>query len=128
MLPKSITDIHQLTNDSISINLNTLTPEDYGIINVDIVSNEDASFIVELLDNKDLVVRTKIIDSPQTVIFNYLSPKIYTIRAIVDANRNGKWDTGNFLQKTQPEKIIYYQTEIELRANFEMNESFNLDE
>ena len=128
MLPKSITDIHQLTNDSISINLNTLTPEDYGIINVDIVSNEDASFIVELLDNKDLVVRTKIIDSPQTVIFNYLSPKIYTIRAIVDTNRNGKWDTGNFLQKTQPEKIIYYQTEIELRANFEMNESFNLDE
>jgi uncharacterized protein (DUF2141 family) len=128
MLPKSITDIHQLTNDSISINLNTLTPEDYGIINVDIVSNEDASFIIELLNDKEQIVRTKVIENPQTVVFDYLSPKIYVIRATIDKNRNGKWDTGNFLQKKQPEKIVYYQTEIELRANFEMNETFNLDE
>ena len=47
-------------------------------------------------------------------------------RVIFDLNGNGKWDTGNLLKKIQPEKISYYPALIELRANWEKIETFNL--
>ena len=47
-------------------------------------------------------------------------------RVIFDSNKNRKWDTGNFLKKIQPEKISYYPSLIELRANWEKIETFNL--
>ena len=42
-----------------------------------------------------------------------------------DKNNNDKWDTGNYLEKIQPEEVIYFPFELELRANWDLNESFN---
>ena len=52
---------------------------------------------------------------------------IYTINSekFVDTNNNDKWDTGNYLKKIQPEEVIYYPFELELRANWDLNETFN---
>jgi len=47
-------------------------------------------------------------------------------RVIFDENGNGKWDTGNYLQKIQPERISYYPGLIEIRANWEKEENFIL--
>ena len=47
-------------------------------------------------------------------------------RVIFDSNGNQKWDTGNFLKKIQPEKVSYYPILIEMRANWEKIETFNL--
>ena len=60
--------------------------------------------------------------------FDFLPPKNYVIRAILDENNNGKWDTGDFLNKKQPETIKYLNKAIELRANWDIIETFNLDE
>ena len=57
--------------------------------------------------------------------FNMLSAGKYRIRLILDTNGNKKWDTGNYLKKIQPEEVIYFWKEIELRANWDMNETFN---
>jgi hypothetical protein len=46
---------------------------------------------------------------------------------VYDTNRNKKWDTGNYLRKLQPEEIIYYPVEIEIRANWSLNETFKLE-
>jgi len=60
--------------------------------------------------------------------FELLDAGKYTVRLIEDANGNKKWDTGNYLQKTQPEQVIYYWKEIDLRANWDMNETFNTNQ
>ncbi len=57
--------------------------------------------------------------------FELLNAGKYNVRLIEDSNGNRKWDTGNYLEKIQPEKIIYYWKEIDLRANWDMNETFN---
>jgi|GEM_PF-3969695 len=44
---------------------------------------------------------------------------------IEDKNRNKKWDTGNFLLKKQPENICYFAKEIELRANWEVEQDIS---
>ena len=127
MLPNSITDILGISNDTIAVDLITNTPEDYGTVNLNIVSSKKSSFIVDLLNDKEIIVRTSKVDKPQIVSFILVPPGKYFIRVTLDENNNGIWDTGNFLNKRQPELIKYFDTEIDLRANWEFNESINLD-
>jgi uncharacterized protein (DUF2141 family) len=127
ILPNSITDIFGISNDTIAVDLITKTPEDYGTINLNLVSSKQSSFIVELLSDNGRVVRIAKVDEPQVVGFTFVPPGKYLIRVTLDENRNGIWDTGSFLNRRQPELIKYFDTEIDLRANWEFNETINLD-
>jgi uncharacterized protein (DUF2141 family) len=127
LIPKTITDIFGISNDSLSFKLRTKSPEDYGIINVDLVSVKNTSFIVELLNDKGALIRLVKVDKPQKVSFNLLSPGNYGVRVTIDENNNGVWDTGSFLNRRQPEVVKYFDKKIELRANWDVNESFVLD-
>ena len=124
---KAITDIFGLSNDSIVYKLKTKAPEDYGIINIDLLSTKNTALIVELLNEKDVLIRLIKIDKPQKVSFNLLSPGNYGLRVTIDKNNNGIWDTGSFFDKRQPEVVKYFDKKIELRANWDVNESFMLD-
>ena len=94
--------------------------EDYGRITIQIDNQTSQNLILELLEgkNKNTLVERKLVSNSKEIQFNLLEPKKYYVRAIIDANKNNKWDTGNFLLKPQPEKIIYYSEELELRANY----------
>lgn len=125
--PKAITTIFGASKDSISLKLKTKLPEDYGIINVELVSAQKTSFIVELLNDKADLIRLAKTNKPQKVSFNLLPPGNYGVRVTFDENNNGLWDTGSFLNRRQPEVVKYYDKIIELRANWDVNESFKLD-
>ncbi len=125
--PKAITDIFGLSNDSIVYKLKTKTPEDYGIINIDFTSTKNTGLIVELLNEKDVLIRLIKIDKPQKVSFNLLSPGNYGVRVTLDENNNGIWDTGNFLDKRQPETVKYFDKKTEVRANWDVNLRVNYD-
>ncbi|PKH50093.1 hypothetical protein CXF68_04940 [Tenacibaculum sp. Bg11-29] len=123
VLPKGINDLYETTNDTLAYQFKTLTIEDYGSIILDIKKATKHPVIVELLD-KDKVIETKYVLSSKKIAFNLLEPKEYTVRAIIDENNNHTWDTGNFLLRKQPEQVIYFEKNFELRANWEMNEDF----
>ena len=127
LLPNAISDIYEMPNDSLSYAIQTKKPEDYGILNVDIKSSKKSSFIVELLDSKNIVVRVAKISKPETIKFDFLDPGTYFVRVTIDENNNGIWDTGNFLERKQPEIIKFFDKEIEIRANWDGNESFSID-
>ena len=122
ILPKAVTDIYKMTNDSLTLNLQTKTIEDYGSISLDVKSDLDVAFIVELTRENGDLVRQKIIDNPQIVKFNLLPPDNYIIKVLIDENKNGKWDTGDFLLKKQSERIQYLDVIIGLKANWDENE------
>lgn len=44
----------------------------------------------------------------------------YKITAIEDANNNGEWDTGNFAQKIQAEKVITFKETHALKGGWDM--------
>ena len=58
--------------------------------------------------------------------FNLIEPALYTLRAIYDANKNKEWDSGNYLEKRQAEEVIYFSKEIDVRANWDVNQVFDL--
>ncbi len=76
--------------------------------------------IVQLLNEKKEVVQEKLHSGNETHLFNYLAPAKYLLRVIDDQNGNKRWDTGNFSTKLQPETIIYYDKEVNVRANWEV--------
>ena len=127
LLPGAVTDFFENTNDTVVYNLRTKSLADYGNLTLNLNGNNiQYPIIVQLTNDKGDLQREIYATQPQTYIFNNLNPGKYMARVIFDTNGNQKWDTGSFLKKIQPEKISYYPTLIELRANWEKIETFNL--
>lgn len=126
VFPSAIADAFGNINDTLTYNLRTKKLEDYGVINLQ-VSNVTSPIIIQIITEKDELVASKAISSSQIVTFKNLLPKKYIARAIFDDNENGKWDTGNFLLKTYPEKTVYFDKLLEVRANWDYNETFLLE-
>ena len=126
LFPDALIDVFNQTNDTVSLKFKTRPLEDYGDITFTIQNPSSKSIIIELTDPKDKLERRQFINASAVINFKYLKPKTYKVRIIYDDNDNKKWDTGSFLNKQQPELIEYFQTEIELRANFSYNESITI--
>ena len=127
LYPEAIIDVFENTNDTIVYrNVKTKTIEDYGILNLSLSNIESFPIIIELISLRDEFIERIYTTNNKTFTFKNLKPQKYKVRLIYDTNSNGKWDTGNYLLKLNPEKIIYFPTEIEIRANWEINETFSL--
>jgi hypothetical protein len=126
LLPGAIIDFFGTANDTIAYTLSTNSYADYGNLGLTLVGNPTYPLIVQLTDEAGKTKREIYATEPRNFQFNNLKPSKYMIRLIYDANSNGVWDTGNYLQKKRPEKVIYSPTLIEVRANWELVETFNL--
>jgi len=126
ILPEGIKDFLGHSNDSLIIRFNTKQPSDYGSVYFTLQNVKSYPVIVELLDTKGAVIESIYAKEEQEFPFVNLRPAIYNMRVIYDTNSNGKWDTGDFLQKLQPETVIYYPNEITIRANWDPRETFIL--
>lgn len=126
LLPGAITDFFEQQNDTTNYNLRIGSFADYANLELSLNGNLEFPIIIQLTDNNGSLVREIISDIPQPFVFNNLEPKEYGIRVIFDRNRNGKWDTGNYLKKQQPEPIKYYPDLINLRANWEERATFTI--
>jgi len=125
-----LTDIFGATNDSIIIQFSTLEERDYGTIILDTkVTSTTGQWIIQLMNDKDAIMRQSIITKSEKVKFELLPPGKYLIKAIYDVNSNGVWDTGNYLKHRQPEKVVRFTKlkEFEVRPFFDSIESWELN-
>tara|TARA_Y100001935_G_scaffold248018_1_gene244652 strand:+ start:1128 stop:2744 length:1617 start_codon:yes stop_codon:yes gene_type:complete len=126
--PGAIRDIRGSINDTINYKVVSQSLEDYGNIFLDIVGNNNSKFILQLLDSDEKIIREFIdVSSNSSYTFDYVRPGIYHLRLIEDLNNNDTWDTGNYLKRIQPEPVFYFPNEIDVRANWDLNETFNLN-
>jgi hypothetical protein len=116
--PGTVDNIYNKKNDSLEIKFSTQKTEYYGRIIVT-VQGKQFPMIVQVMDEKDKVQESKIIGEPGKIIFDYLKPQKYALKAIMDRNGNGQWDTGNYLKHIEPEKIYFYTLPIQLRSNWD---------
>lgn len=75
---------------------------------------------------KFTIVAEKKFNEDGVYTFNYLREGKYQFRAILDANGNGKWDTGLYLKHLQPEDILYLPVEMNVKQNFDIEQEFDL--
>lgn len=119
--PGTFTDIFGLTNDTIKIDFKTREEKFYGTLKLNLdIPVTVGSYIVQLLDEKESIVKESNINKSETLFYEYLYPKKYKLKIIYDNNANYKWDTGNLLQKLQPEKVIYNAEPVNTRPNWDL--------
>ena len=85
--------------------------------------------ILQLTNEKATeVVRELYVEKPQEqYVFENVNPSKFRLRLIEDKNANREWDTGSFLEQRQPERVWYFPQLIELRANWEVEETWRID-
>ncbi|MDA0331168.1 MAG: Ig-like domain-containing protein [Bacteroidetes bacterium] len=126
--PKAIKDIRGTVNDSLQYNVVSQSLEDYGNIFLDVITDNDSKYILQLLDSNSNIIREfNNVNSSSTFIFDYIRPGKYKFRLIEDLNLNDIWDTGNYLKQIQPEPVYYFLNDLDVRANWDLNETFNLN-
>ena len=126
--PRAIKDIRGTENDTLQYNVVSQTLEDYGNVFLDVITNNDSKYILHLIDSSSNIIREfNNVNSNSTIIFDYIRPGKYTFRLIEDLNSNDIWDTGNYLKQVQPEPVYYFPSELDVRANWDLNETFNLN-
>jgi len=125
-LPGAIQTIYHQINDTLKVRFKTRESEYYGRL---IVTTQNATtpVVYELIENDKVVLRRNAGSAGNTV-FELLLPKKYKLRAIADANANGIWDTGNYLKKIQPEKVVIYPSDVEVRSNWDLEIAVDMSE
>ncbi|WP_306454594.1 Ig-like domain-containing protein [Flavobacterium agri] len=127
ILPEGLTDFYESTNkDTLTYKLSTKNTSDYGNLRVTLENAKRFPIIVELTDTKGKVKYSEYTGTANVVDFNAIDPASYTLRIIYDDNKNRKWDAGNYLQKRQAEEVIYFPKDIEVRANWDVDQPFSL--
>ena len=126
-LPGSIEDIFENKNDSLSFKLKTKTFDDYGNLFLKIIAKK-SSKIIQLVTTDDKIKYEKISNLENELNFENIEPGKYYVRIIFDENNNGKYDTGNFLNRTMPERVTYFPDLIDIRAGWDLVQEFILNE
>lgn len=121
ILPRNtLISIESDSSADIKSAIKTITPENSGLITVEVKTTE--SVIVQVLNRNFKVVQESYSLQPR---FENLPPGEYYIRVILDKNNNQKWDAGNFFNKIEPEPVIFFKSEkgiptTNLKANWEV--------
>lgn len=100
--------------------------DEFSTIMLTITGAKNQNLVVQLLDNSDKPVK-QVKASNGVARFFYVEPREYYVRLFVDANNNGRWDTGNYDEDLQPEEVFYYPKKITCRAKWDFSDTWNLD-
>ena len=123
--PGAFTDLYGRRNDSIIQKINIKPIRDFGSLSLTINKKDTANLLLQILDFKNNLVReTEVTDS--SMLFDFLDPGEYRLKIIVDENNNGQWDTGNYLKNIHPERVLYFEEAITIRANWFVDQTWNL--
>lgn len=126
-LPGALTDLFGKTNDTINQQISTKPYSEYGSVMLRLQNVNSFPIITQLTNLKGEVQAEKFSENETNFNFRFLKPAKYLVRVIIDDNGNQKWDTGNYLEKRPPERIHYHVDTLEVRSNWDLNESFTLD-
>lgn len=119
----AVRDVYGVANKEKKFTLQLKTAEDYSTLLIKIPTY-DPAIRLQLLDEKDKPVR-ELSARPEGTKFEYLTPKAYYLRLYFDLDGDGKWTTGDWATKRQPEPVFYFPAKLTLRANWDFEEIFD---
>ena len=120
-------------NENISTSMTVKGEKDYGSLLVSVNglpltgdSSEVIPAFIELLNSNGTFVRRATVKNGRANFID-IPPEKYYARIILDANGNDKWDAGNYEDKLQPEKVIYFlEKQFELLQNWKIEETWDI--
>lgn len=120
----AVFDYYGNHNNKDSITFRRKMEDEYGQIKLNLSQQEGMS-IVQILNSTGGVVMEKKTDK-SVVEFVNVTPGTYYVKLIEDRNNNGKWDTGVYAERKQPENVYYFTKSIKLRAGWSVEEDWDV--
>lgn len=126
ILPKAIKGIYETTiQDTIKRIVSTYEKDFFGALTLQLENTSDTIDYILSLKQGKTSIKTVLVKSNKHT-FSNLPPGKYQFELLIDENKNGKWDTGNYYSKIQPETILLYDQQIEVRSNWELSEKWDI--
>jgi hypothetical protein len=126
LFPGALTDFNGKQNDTLEYSFSTKSEAEYGNLRVKLENVKRFPVIVELTSQDGRIIASATSDKATAINFDLVEPQLFTLRLIYDDNKNGRWDTGSFLEKRQAEEVIYFPKEIDVRANWDVEQPFDV--
>ncbi|MBQ7342528.1 MAG: Ig-like domain-containing protein [Alistipes sp.] len=134
MIPSgAIENVAGEQNDTIKGSYTGIDHEKFATVIVDLKGKPDSTkYIVQLTNAQGALQQEKRNVSGGKIVFNYVAPGDIKMRLIEDANGNGKWDSGNVVERRQPERSELYVNEngedtFVTKANWEMELAMDMN-
>ncbi|MCG8307294.1 MAG: Ig-like domain-containing protein [Cytophagales bacterium] len=103
------------TSAASGYNYKFIVPEENGIQEIN-VNTQYENFTIQLTsENYEVVKETS---NRKSIVFKNIKPGTYKIRALIDANNDGKWSPGNMLKQIEPEPVYIYPEVLVIRADW----------
>lgn len=121
-------------NDTIKGSYTGLDHEKFATVIIDVKGKPDGTnYIVQLTGASGTLQQERRNVTGGKVQFNYVTTGEIKIRVIEDVNGNGKWDSGNVVERRQPERSELYANEkgedtFVTKANWEMELSIDMNQ
>jgi uncharacterized protein (DUF2141 family) len=121
------TDIAGHLNDSITGEFNIMSADKFGSLTLEVRGKTPRSlYVLTLLDSSGKAVEEKKFVTSGRYTFRFLRAGEYRLRILEDMNGNGEWDTGNVVERRQPERIEIFTTDtgaqnITIRVGWEVD-------
>lgn len=116
-------DIYGITHVKGTYALQVKTLSDYSTLRVKLNPFVPKARI-QVLNKNDQVVR-ELPAVPEGAYFEYLTPETYYMRLYIDENEDGKWTTGSWAEKRQPEPVYYFPEKIQTKSNWDFEEEWD---
>jgi hypothetical protein len=124
---KSASDIFGLYNVADTFSLQIRKQDAYASLSTTIKNQSGASLIFQFMKFDLTILEERYLNKSlfenETNQFlveqQYLLPGVYRLRVIIDTDGNGKFTPGNLSENRQPETVLFFPVDQNLRANWE---------
>lgn len=113
-------DLYGTPNNAVRYTMELKTPEEYSTLKVTL-SPFVPNARIQVMSTQDKVVR-ELPAKEEGTLFAFLKPDTYYLRMYIDANGDGKWTTGSWSEKRQPERVYYFPEKIQTKSNWDFEE------
>jgi hypothetical protein len=131
ILPGGIRDFYGVTNaDTLRRDVQHQSEKQLGSVKLTLTDlTPGRSYVAQLLNGNTVETEQSfaVNASEHVLLFSQLPLANYSLRLIEDLNSNGRWDTGHYFLKRQPERISNKKLEA-LRANWELEVKASMNE
>ena len=117
-------DVFGHVNNQYKSTVKVKSMEEYATLRIRL--SRTGAYRMQLLNDKDKVVRDEAVGT-NGAYFTYLPAGVYYARVYEDKNGDGKWTTGDWMLRRQPEPVYYFPARLQLRANWDFEERFDME-
>ncbi len=112
LIPEKVfTNVAGQQNDSIKVNFTVMSADKFGTLNVHVRGKTDTSlYVMTLRDGRGGMIQSKKYVTSGIYTFRFLNAGEFKLHVLEDMNGNGEWDTGNLIERRQPERIEIYSS------------------